>query len=521
MPSLDGVVRRRTDLGEDDREWLHRLVTEWQTLADLSFADLVLWVADRGGTGFWACAQMRPTTGPTAHVKDLVETFAATGEKPLLDSAYSSGQIRGEGDPELREVVPSRAEAIPVRRAERVIAVILRNTNVVSVRTPSPLERTYVRTAAALAQMICEGRFPQSTPMPDLDAAPRVGDGLIRLDRGGVVSYASPNAQSAYRRLGLTGDLLGRNLGATTAALARPPRRAVDEGTVTLLSGRNARQTEIENSIATLSVRAIPLVPRGKQEGALVLVRDVTDLRRRERELMNKDATIREIHHRVKNNLQTVAALLRLQARRVSHGDAREALEDSVRRVGTIAIVHETLSHGFDETVDFDEVADRVRAMVVEMVVPAGDEHTPVTTERVGEFGMLEAETATPLAMVITEVIQNAVQHGLGGKPPSGNDAGEGTAGEPVSGLVRLIAEHDPGDGRAGSRGDGHGRLKVTVSDNGGGLPEDFDPTASGRLGLQIVRTLVETELGGTFTIDRRPDGVGTQVVLDLPRVRA
>src|SRR5256886_15042212 len=82
-------------------------------------------------------------------------------------------------------------------------------------------------------------------------------------------------------------------------------------------------------------MRALPLVPSGVPIGALVLVRDVTEVRRRDRALMTKDATIREIHHRVKNNLQTVAALLRLQARRAPA--ARAALEESVRRGGPVA----------------------------------------------------------------------------------------------------------------------------------------------------------------------------------------
>ena len=116
-----------------------------------------------------------------------------------------------------------------------------------------------------------------------------------------------------------------------------------------------------------LILRAIPLRPSGEHIGALVLLRDVTDLRRRDRELVTKDATIREIHHRVKNNLQTVAALLRLQARRIDSESGREALEEAVRRVGSIAIVHETLSQTFEEEVDFDEVADRLRVMVAEV----------------------------------------------------------------------------------------------------------------------------------------------------------
>jgi two-component system, sensor histidine kinase PdtaS len=229
----------------------------------------------------------------------------------------------------------------------------------------------------------------------------------------------------------------------------------------------------------------IPLITRGTPAGALVLLRDVTDLRRRERELLTKEATIREIHHRVKNNLQTVAALLRLQARRLGTTDGREALEEAMRRVGTIAIVHETLSTAFDERVDFDEVADRVLAMVAEVSIP----ETRVVPRRTGSFGMLDAERAAPLAMVITEVAQNAVQHGVGRS----------------GGSVEVIADRRVG------------RLRVVVEDDGQGLPADFDPEVSGRLGLQIVRTLVEGELGGQLTMGAREEGSGTRVVIDVP----
>ena len=112
-----------------------------------------------------------------------------------------------------------------------------------------------------------------------------------------------------------------------------------------MLGGRDGRATEVGTDEVTLIVRSIPLRPQGDRSGALLLVRDVTELRSRDRELVTKDVTIREIHHRVKNNLQTVAALLRLQARRTQAEDAKAALEEAVRRVGSIAIVHETLSH--------------------------------------------------------------------------------------------------------------------------------------------------------------------------------
>jgi two-component system, sensor histidine kinase PdtaS len=282
----------------------------------------------------------------------------------------------------------------------------------------------------------------------------------------------------------MSGDLVGEDFAATTDSLVSPSARPVDESVTVTLSGRHPRETEYGNDEATIVARVIPLTPDGTHQGALVLLRDVTELRSRERELITKDATIREIHHRVKNNLQTVAALLRLQARRMDVPAARLALDEAVRRVGSIAIVHETLSQAFDEQVDFDDVADRLTAMVTEVV----SDPTQVVTERSGSFGQLPAETATPLAMVLTEVLQNAVEHGF----PNG------------SGRISLRVLRAAG------------RLEVAVDDDGLGLPTDFDPMTSGSLGLSIVRTLVESELGGLITLGASPDG-GTRVDLDVP----
>jgi hypothetical protein len=238
---------------------------------------------------------------------------------------------------------------------------------------------------------------------------------------------------------------------------------------------------------SVVQLRSIPLVVDGNRTGALILVRDVTELRRRERELMTKDATIREIHHRVKNNLQTVAALLRLQARRLHAPEARAALDEAVRRVGSIAVVHETLSHAPEESVDFDDIADRVAMMAGEVSVT----EVRVVPKLTGSFGLLSAAMATPLAMVLTELLQNALQHGF--PYPTKEE-----------GFIEVAATREPE------------RLTVTVADSGVGLPADFDLDQTTSLGLQIVRTLVVSELGGRLRIAPRPGG-GTEVVLDLP----
>ena len=484
MPSLNELVRHHTALEPADVEWIHLLISEWQLLSDLSFADLVLWVPTRDGTRYVSLAQMRPNTGPTSYQDDMVGHLVPRGRRPLLDMALDEGRIVREGDPEWREDVPVRVESIPVRREGRILGVIARNTNLLTVRTPSRLELTYLQSASDLAQMIANGTFPFPGEQIDMDASPRAGDGLIRLDADGVVTYASPNALSAYHRLGLSADLVGLNLGRTTADLIPPTRGPVDEALVKLASGWAPRQTEIEHPEAVVQLRTIPLKPKGEPVGSLVLLRDVTELRRRERELMTKDATIREIHHRVKNNLQTVAALLRLQSRRMDSVPARAALDEAVRRVGSIAIVHETLSMALDERVAFDEIADRVLAMVMELS-PEGR----VTARRDGSFGILSAEVATPLSMILTEILQNALEHAYGPK---------------AGGVVEVSARREDGV------------LHITVTDDGSGLPEGFDPQTAGNLGLQIVRTLAAGELGGKFDMRPAPKG-GTAVLLEIP----
>jgi len=495
VPTLSDLARNLTSLSGQDMEWLHSLVSDWQLLADLSFADLILWVPlrtqeDARDSGWVAVAQMRPTTGPTSFPDDVVGSQVPRGERPVLDTARVERRIHRESDPDWTSGVPVRAEAIPVTRDGRVIAVIERSTNLNGARTPSRLELTYLAGADDLARMISEGTFPY--PGQDdttLVRSPRVGDGMLRLDAAGRVTYASPNAQSAYRRLGFQADLMGTELGSATAQLAASGA-PVDESLMLVARGRAPRETEIDVNGTVVQLRSIPLVVGGQRTGALVLVRDVTELRRRERELLTKEATIREIHHRVKNNLQTVAALLRLQARRMSAPEARAALQEAVRRVGSIAIVHETLSHAPEEIVDFDDIADRVAMMAGEVSSP----EVRVTPKITGQFGMLPATVATPLSMVLTELLQNALQHGFGSSRSSGTDAG----------IIEVVAARAPE------------LLTVTVTDSGAGLPPGFDLENSKSLGLQIVRTLVEGELGGQISLRPRAGG-GTIAVVDLP----
>ena len=153
-----------------------------------------------------------------------------------------------------------------------------------------------------------------------------------------------------------------------------------------------------------------------------------------------------------------------------------------MRRVAAIALVHDTLSAGLTQEVNFDEVFDRVLKLSSEVAASVG---TTVRTIIDGKFGQLPSEKATSLAVALTEIVTNAVEHGLAER----------------SGVVHINAE------RKGKK------LTVTISDNGKGLP---DKKLTEGLGTSIVKTLIEGELRGNIKWFSPKEG-GTKVVVELP----
>ena len=478
MVDLDRLARERTDLSAEQIAHLHLVVADCTLLSDLWFSDLVLWLPTWNAAGYVAAAQVRPSTGPTVYPEDIVGTFAAKGRLHEVEVAHQSHRIvtqRSESDP----LLPVGTEAVPVVLDDRVIAVLARRSGLA--RSGSgELERRYRDVADVLAGMLLAGQFPVHG-MQDSSTPPRVGDGLLLLNAQGVVTFASPNARSAFRRMGVMSDLTGRILELEVRRLVSRTG-PVDEAIGVISSGRGAGSVDVEVGDVTVSLRSIPLVTERVRTGSVLLVRDVTDLRRGERALLTKDNTIREIHHRVKNNLTTVAALLRMQSRRLDDPAARTALEESVRRVNAIALVHETLSHTDADAVEFDEVADRLVAMVREM-------SPTVEVVRQGDIGVVPGSISSSLSLVVAELLQNAFEHGV-------QERGHGR--------ILLAVE------RRGRR------LRISVVDDGAGLPEGFDPAAHARLGLQIVQTLVRDELHGALSWEPGFGGQGTAATIDL-----
>ncbi|MEZ3159995.1 histidine kinase N-terminal domain-containing protein [Microbacterium sp. BWT-B31] len=488
MSTLSDLVYAQGRSSDPDVEWLHRLAGDGQLLADLAFADIVIW-APTADDSFVAVAHTRPSSAATLFYRDIVGDRVRPQWRTQVREAFTTVRIVDSASPDWFEETPTRVRAVPIVReparagAQPVaIGVLTRHTNLGETRTPSRQQITFNDCADDLFGMVAAGDFPDlSAPTGPRRGAPRASDGLIRLDVDGITTFASPNALSAFNRLGFDDELEGESLVEVVTGIL-PEKRQFDESLPVVVTGRAPWRTDIEARGVTVSLRTIPLRDHGTRIGAIMLCRDVTEMRHQEQELITKDATIREIHHRVKNNLQTVASLLRIQARRTHSDEAREALTQAMRRVSAIAVVHDTLSEGLTQSVDFDDVFARVLKLVAEV---ASAPSTRAKTRSTGRFGTLPSEYATPLALALTELVTNAVEHGLAGQ----------------EGDVEIIADRTDEV------------LSVRVRDNGVGLPEG----QVGRgLGTQIVRTLIQGELSGTIDWHTLV-GNGTEVTIEIP----
>jgi len=484
MAKISDLISGRSTLSTPQIEWLEKLIGDWQLLADLSFSDLILWVPLRKDlkswpTGHVAVAHIRPTTAATLFQQDLIGDELEWGRKPQVDRALSDGEIIKDSEPEQFGEFLIKEETIPVQFNGQIIAVISRHRNAISMRQPGRLELNYREIAHNLYRMVSEGTFPFVDSISGLDPIPRVGDGFIRLDVNGAIVFASPNGRSALSRLGWDGEVESFSISEVAKKLSSQPIADLQNQ----IQGKSLGRIELENERGTVDFTVLPMLQSGDRIGAIVLLHNVTEIRRRERELVIKDATIKEIHHRVKNNLQTVSALLRLQSRRVEDPTASAALEEAVRRIASIALVHETLTSSSQNQVDFDQVLDSLISHATELAP-----NSNIAIRKIGNLGLIDPKVATPLSLIVTELIHNALEHGLDSK----------------GSVVEIKLKREGAE------------CEVEVNDDGVGLPVDFDLATSSNLGLQIVRTLIETELKGSLNLRNLSTGTSAQLKFEF-----
>lgn len=444
-------------------------------ISDLGYASVSLATVEREGLRIIAARRTATAIGPEVALR--VGTLLPLDSEDELEAIQSfKTQIAVRGTRERSLINPNDSTLITYRTFAdpifdsngQVSAVLIRDVALGQLTAPGRMEAEFMKMADELVEGFSRGPLLNQDGK-EYATTRRPGDGVMRIDNQGIVVYPSPNAVAIMRmasyeervRTAHASELPGGDF-AIMSALGR--FSAVNYETV--VAGR------------TLIYRTI-----GIDSGAIVLLEDATELRAEQRSVRVKETIIREVHHRVKNNLQTVSALLRMQARRASNDETKEALLEATARVNSMAAVHELLSEHSPESLDFAVVVERVVSLTLASMTELGEGvdiqvHANPAPE-------LESATATTLAMVLTELVYNALQHG----------------------------------GRAISIdfGAADGHFSLSVEDDGPGFASDFDISRDANLGLTIVETLVTQDLGGSLTCSTEK---GARVAIDIPLLK-
>lgn len=462
----------------DELEHLRRLRLSWNLFADLSFADLVMFIPSINEKDKYIVAgQVRPSTAQTLYIQDLVGVAIDKSKIPLVEQSFASGEI-SKGLSVVDDINETVMETvIPVKKDARIIAVVDQIRIADFRRHQGQLEKAYSDLAVAIGNMITEGTYPYKDTIFFVEDNPRVGDGVIIYDADCMVTFASPNAVSILHRTGIHISATGHTIG------------ELDLSEDTVLRSFEAKVPIVEeserNKDLIILIESFPLIQQNEITGGFILVRDVSELRQKDRLLLTKDAAIREVHHRVKNNLQTISSLLRLQTRRVKDAEAKNALSEAERRIRSIAIVHEMLSRDSSNQVPFNEIID----LLVKFARDTLSDDIEVSFDVDVAVGVVIAEVATPLAVAISELIQNALEHAF---IRMQNDQPN------ISVRLEYVDQN----------------LVVTVSDNGIGLEENFSFEKSNSLGLLLVRDLIKNQLNGELILTTEN---GTKAQITVP----
>jgi two-component sensor histidine kinase len=489
VATLAELALQRTTLDDLSIDHLLRLIRSWSLLSDLSFSDMLLMAevetGDVDDNSFVVLGQMRPNNRTTLINDDLVGTTHHVDDWPLVRQVFDSG-LRIEGEFKIANVddrVP--AWCVPVHHNGRVVAVMVRLQGPLR-GSASLYEHQYLSVFVRLCDMVGDGTFPYREDAVAGPGLPRVGDGVILIDGQGRVEFATPNAINALHRLSIYASVEGKTFD-ELGVEARGIRRSLEFGIPAL------EEIDMGHDVA-IQLHGVPLIEKRQVTGLLTLVRDVSDLRQLNRVVLNKEAAVREVHHRVKNNLQTISSLLRLQARRSEEAETKIALLEAERRVRSIAVVHEVLSREPGEEVVFDEIVRSLVLLVEDTVLGLH----PVEIVVNGELGILSTDLATPLAVALAELLTNAVEHAF-------IDFG-GADNEHVGVVTLNLFQED-------------GQAVAEIRDNGRGLGENFSLDVPTSLGLSIVRDIIRAQLYGTIEMDSVSiaEGGGTYVRVSVP----
>ncbi len=482
------IVKSCQGLSDADLQFLQQVEDGLAITAGVSRADVLLY-GRLNARSAAIIAQAQPRSISPLHPNSLLGQTVKQADEPLVLRALNDG-VSGHHQRVVEGDAPVIQEVYPIYGPRgQIIAALAIETNLIERERHRRRSRVFQRALSWVQQMAIRG---------DLRGAKALGpfgewDGIVVTDLQRRITYLSGIATHLYRHLGYLEDLRGKWIGDL--------QTRDDELVATALRTGLCQQWEGEEQTRYWIRQVIPLLrydppwplPAAigdrlsrranyrRQAGALILVHDDTEARHRQQELNVQRAMVQEVHHRVKNNLQNIASVLRMQSRRCQTEEARHELEEAINRILSVAVIHDYLSHDRGQHINIRDVFQRIISQTEQVTLAPG---CRIRIELRGPSIYLHKDQATACALVFNELLLNALEHGFDGEE-------EGHIQADLTNIAN--------------------RVVIRIVDNGHGLPEGFSLEQARTLGLQIVQTLVRDDLKGTFSLYQK-DGVVAEV---------
>lgn len=501
------AVRDYLKLTEAETGFLRTIEGQMGIVADLSRADILLY-ACKSDQEAVILGHAQPHSLAHAYSQNRRGRVVGAQVRPEVWHTLLTGRAQREQRSTISEGASVVRKTMPVTypppfpyepqglgwRKCRPIAALVIVTNLIEYERHRLRSVVFRRALVKLQQMLLYGRVLGAEALTEFGEQ----DGILFVDDGGIIRYASGIATNLYRHLGYKETLVGRHLSALETDDEALRRLALSQNRCVERESEEGGRVSIRKVIPLVSYPAVPWrwlkllgVPvREQRHGVMITLHDDTESRRQDRELQIKNAMIKEVHHRVKNNLQTIAGLLRMQARRVKSEEARTILDETLHRILSIAVIHEFLSYESSNIINIKDVSHRIAGQLHQGVINPDKE---IRFEVTGDPVYLPARQATASSLIINELLQNAIEHGIESRP------------------VGIIRVHLADDGD---------EVMIKIVDNGEGIPNGFNLDQSDSLGLRIVKILVEGDLKGTIDFQNGVDhGEGLIVTIKFPKV--
>ena len=464
MDVIRELCKKYTDLTEEEIATIQGMSAVLQPLANLEDADIFIDCPSGDGDAI-VVAEAKPSYVPSSYKKTVVGLLARKENEPAVARTFRLGVATKQMKAVTQENGRTIQSVEPIKNAagDRVIGVLIREQRVDEQRQISERlhfsEQSYEQIANALSHMVGSNNWLTEC----------IDEALIMVDRSGVVAFRNSLARDLYRQLGYIDDPLGQ---------IYENVRLVDSVDDTDQSGYSVIKITVGRN--SLSVKRIQL--DSEDMAFAVVIQDNTWKKEQEKALILKSVAIKEMHHRVKNNLQTIASLLRLQVRRSDNEETRKVLGESMNRILSIATTHELLAQSGVDQVKIGEVILNIKNNTVRYFARP---HFDVNITLEGDDFEVDSDIATSVALIINELLQNSLQYAFQDRE---------------TGLIRIVV----------TRGELYSRIEVI--DNGSGY--DVENVRTDRLGLSIVQTMVKDKLRGNLGVESGPGG--THVTFDF-----